>query len=850
MKRSIIRVFAVFAVFFGSGGAVGVAAAPVERETLPVAGLGQPVEIIRDAWGIAHIFARNEADLFFAQGFNVASDRLFQLEIWRRQATGTVAEILGRRELRRDIGARLLKYRGDIREELDFYHPRGGAIVAAFVAGINAYLDRVRANPDLLPLEFEMLGISPGRWTPDVVVSRHNGLFRNVGDEIALARALQVIAPEKLADLVDLHPGHPDLRLPEGLDVGLISSEILGLYRTARSAVAFGPDDIVDASARARSGPAEDLTARPKASPPALWELSGGPAGSNNWAIAGRRTETGRPFLANDPHRALQIPSLRYWVHLVGPGWNVIGGGEPALPGVSIGHNEFGAWGLTIFSADQEDLYVYDLDPEDSGRYRYRGRWEKMETIREDIPVKGEAPYRAALKFTRHGPVVYEDLEHRKAYALRATWLEKGCAPYLASLRMDQARNWREFRAAAFANRTPSENMIWAGRDGDIGWQATGLTPLRKNWAGLIPVPGDGRFEWEGFIPAQELPSLFNPESGFIATANQDNLPSGYPYPVGYLWADPFRFLRIAEVFGAKKMVNLPDMTALQQDVLSIPARRLVALVKDLESKDGRVAVCLDLLKRWDYYLSPESAAAAVYMSWQRNIRDKVAKLFIPQELGISLPGRSLSQDIERLEDPDHHFGREPAEARADRDKLLLDALAETAASLEKIFGPDSTAWRYGDERMHHVRLRHPLSEAVNEGLRATLDLGLFPGAATAIRRTPPATATIKRPGPPSGSSPTWPTGTGRWGRTRPASPEFRARPIIPICLKCGLRDGIFRSIFHGPRSNPPPRKFFFSSRSRNSLRSGYFFSRASTSASASSQFRQGSLPGPRWRER
>jgi penicillin amidase len=711
----------------GSGGyGLGADGAAGEQERLSVEGLRQPVEIIRDQWGIAHIFAKNQCDLFFAQGYNVASDRLFQLEMWRRQATGTVAEILGPKAVRRDIGARLLKYRGDLREELNYYHPKGEEIVSAFVSGINAYIDLVRGNPALLPLELKLLGIEPGKWTPDVVISRHNGLFRNVGDELTLGLALQTLAPDKLGEVIDLHPGKPDLRPPDGLDVGLISGKVLELYREARSPVRFGPEDIPDDNVLATLG-------------------------SNNWVVAGRLTETGLPYLANDPHRALQIPSLRYWVHLVAPGWNVIGGGEPALPGVSIGHNEHGAWGLTIFSADQEDLNVYDLEPGDPGRYRYRGRWENMTVVREDIPVKEAAPHRATLKFTRHGPVLYEDLEHRKAYALRAAWLEKGCAPYLASLRMDQARNWREFRTAAFANRTPSENMIWADRKGNIGWQATGLAPIRKNWAGLLPIPGDGRFEWEGFIPGRRLPSVFNPESGFVATANEDNLPQGYPCSVGYTWADPFRFLRIAEVLGDKergqvgnageasaptgrleKKFAMEDMTALQQDVFSIPARRLVALLKGIEAPAGTpplVAKSLALLKAWDFRMAPESAAAAVYVAWQRAIREKLNRMFMPQELpsSISLPGRSLSLDIRRLEGPDPRFGAAPAAATAARDKFLLDALAEAAASLTEIFGSDSAAWRYGDAKMHHVLLRHPLSGAVNDRMRAALDLGPLP---------------------------------------------------------------------------------------------------------------------------
>src|SRR5260370_259600 len=188
--------------------------------------------------------------------------------------------------------------------------------------------------------------------------------------------------------------------------------------------------------------------------------------------------------MVNDPHRTIQVPSLRYWVPLVAPGWNVIGAGEPALPGVSVGHNERGAWGFTIFPVDQEDLYVYETDPSDPSRYRYRGGWEVMKTIRETIAVKGSAAVNADLKYTRHGPVVSYDLKHHRVYALRAAWLEEGTAPYLASLRLDEATSWAEFRAACRSFLTPSENMVWADVDGHIGWQAVGLAPRRKNWDG------------------------------------------------------------------------------------------------------------------------------------------------------------------------------------------------------------------------------------------------------------------------------------------------------------------------------------------------------------------------------
>ena len=691
------------------------------RDSLRLPGLREPVEIIKDRWGISHIYAGNQDDLFFAQGFNVASDRLFQLELWRRQATGTLAEILGEKALRRDIGARLLKFSGDLKEELNFYHPRGEEIVSAFVRGINAYIDLTREQPELLPVEFRLLETTPGHWTPEVVVSRHNGLFRNATAEVRLAKGVRAVGPERLKEWLALHPENPDLRPAEGLDLACITDEVVSLYEEVRSPVRFSPEDIADPAARAStatSGAPSDLW------PFLLEPIAVASYGSNNWAVSGRLTKSGFPFLANDPHRALQIPSLRYWVHLSAPGWNVIGGGEPALPGVSIGHNDSGAWGLTIFSADQEDLYVYETDSENPARYRYADGWEEMTTVREKIPVKDAAPVEVELKFTRHGPVIFEDAERHQAVALRASWLQVGCAPYLSSLRMDQAKSWEEFQAASFNNRTPSENMVWADRRGNIGWQATGLVPIRPDWPGLLPVPGEGRFEWSGFLPASELPSVLNPESDFITTANQDNLPEGYPHRVGFQWADPFRFLRICEVLGSDRKLSLSEMMDLQQDVLSLPARRLVPLLMKLRGGTALTQKAMGMLKAWDFVLSPESAAAAVYIAWEKAILENLKTALLPEAARSILRQPPLLKAIGWLENPDERFGHDP---KASRDRLLIDALEQAVSFLVKAFGPDPGSWRYGDPKFHHVRLRHPLSAALKEELRVELDLGPLP---------------------------------------------------------------------------------------------------------------------------
>jgi penicillin G amidase len=688
-----------------------------QPQVIALRGLERSVEIIRDKWGIAHISAQNESDLFFAQGFNVASDRLFQLELWRRQATGTTAEWLGAKAIPRDTGARLFRFRGDLEKELSYYHPRSKEIIRSFIKGINAYIDLTRKNPAMLPLEFRLLDAEPGYWTPEIVISRHNGLYRNAAAEITLARAVRALGPKKLEDLLDLHPGNPSLEPAAGIDLTWISEAMLELYREARAPLLFAPEDLPTRNSITPVGPT-----------PLHWiqfsDFGGDAAeieGSNNWVVSGRLSRSGAPLLANDPHRVLQAPSLRYWVHLRAPGWNVIGAGEPALPGVSVGHNENGAWGQTTFSADQEDLQIYDTNPRRRNQYKYQGRWEDMRVIRERIPVKGGKSHQATLKFTRHGPVLFEDEAHHKALALRAAWLETGCAPYLASLRLDQAGSWEDFRRSVFTSRTPSLNFVWADRSGDIGWQMAGLTPVREGWPGLLPVPGDGRFEWQGFIPPPELPSRHNPDLGFIATANEDNLPAGYPYGVGYIWDAPFRVLRIGEVLGGRPAMNLADMTALQQDYLSIPARRLVPLLKNLSSEDALVKNCLAVLKNWDFVLSPDSAAAAVYVAWQRALLNALNARLFPPEFSGYLPGRSLPKLIGWLETADPRL---TPDGPASRDKLLMESLRQAALFLEKIFGPAPGRWRYGDERFHHVLIRHPMSAAVGAETRRSLDLG------------------------------------------------------------------------------------------------------------------------------
>ncbi|MCB9278948.1 MAG: penicillin acylase family protein [Lewinellaceae bacterium] len=716
--KHLFQVLACLYILLTSG--IQLSGQPV---SLTIPGLEQPVEIITDTWGIPHIYAQTEADLFFAQGYYAARDRLFQFEVWRRQATGTVAEILGPRELKRDIGARLFRFRGDMKKEMNHYHPHGERIITSYVRGVNAWIEQTEQDPSLLPLELRLLDIKPGKWTPDIVVSRHQGLLGNIGNELDLARLVIKAGPEQVKKWTWLHPNDPDLDIDPRIDRELLSKDILELYNAFRRPVAFKPEDLV---AEVRN-PDEEAYRYLAARDAAALETAqkDRTIGSNNWVVSGALTATGYPIMANDPHRVQAVPSLRYMAHLVGPGWNVIGGGEPEIPGISIGHNEYGAWGLTVFSTDAEDLYAYETNPDNPDQYRYRGHWEDMVVIRDTVPVKGQQPVIVNLRYTRHGPVVFQDTDKNQAFAVRCGWLEVGASPYLASLRMDQARTWEEFREACRYSFIPGENMVWADREGHIGWQAVGIAPIRPNFSGLVPVWGNGDYEWDGYLPIKARPHTEDPPAGYIATANENVTPLDYEYKdaLGYAWGDPFRGNRLREVLGSGRKHTLEDMAQLQTDYLSLPARALIPMLKAAAFKDPQVEKCRQMLLEWDLQMTPNSIPAGIYHAWEKILTDKVEKLVVPEEFRESA-SLQMWKTIETLTLPDGRFGKEPVEAR---NELVATALEEAVASLQKKLGKDMNQWMLGQAGYKHIRYRHPLSNAVKEDVRNKLEVGPAP---------------------------------------------------------------------------------------------------------------------------
>ena len=684
------------------------AAQEIGTTRFEVPGLEAPVEILVDQWGVAHVFAGGQDDMFFAQGWNAARDRLWQIDLWRRRGEGTLSEVLGPDYVEQDRAARLFLYRGDMHAEWLAYASDTKRIVTAWTRGVNAYVDLVLERPDLMPPEFEALGYEPSHWSPEAVPRiRSHGLIRNARSELDRATEVFMYGPEATALGDRYEPSHR-LVVPEGLDLGLLrgnpnpSWEARGTHRLGTITVPV------------RSAPTA-------AAEPDTSFLDPASQGSNNWAISPSRTATGRPLLANDPHRTQAVPSLRYIVHLSSPALDVIGAGEPALPGISIGHNGTIAFGLTIFSIDQEDIYVYRTKPGEPDFYEYRGNWLPMDVIEESIQVRDGDAHTVELRFTLHGPVLYRDPDRDLAIGLRAAWLEPGMAPYLGSIEYIRARNWDQFLAAMNRWGAPSENQVYADVHGNIGWKPGGLAPIRLNWDGLLPVPGDGRYEWQGFRDMDELPVEFNPERGWVATANEMNLPAGYDVPLGLEWSAPYRRQRIGEVLTANEAMTVADSVRLQTDYVSIPARRMVAVLRTLESTP-ETEPALKLLQPWNGELGKDNAAAALFEVWWRNHLKEAVRKKLAATRGKSLPSIAGETVLEIIEQADPRLGDPPQDAR---DEVLRTSLKSALADVTKRLGPDLTDWRWGD--LHRIGLRHLWSNRLPDELRAAATLDTAP---------------------------------------------------------------------------------------------------------------------------
>ncbi len=626
---------------------------------IQVPGLQAEVEVLRDPWGVPHIYASNPDDLFFAQGFVQAQDRLWQMEMYRRAGEGRLSEVLGAEALQHDRVARLLKFRGPFDDaEFTSYHPEGRRILEAFASGINAYIDHATAAGEL-PVEFLLTGIEPEYWSAETPLLRMQTAMP-VGDvrrELQLAGRVAELGAEE-ANLQARPTPWRELVVPDGVDLTLISGEVLAGATGFRNAMS-SPTLVAPYGEWGGAEMALNLGAR-ETSP-----------GSNNWAIHGSRTASGQAIVANDPHRGVTNPSLRYVVHLDAPGWTTIGSTEPVLPGVAIGHNGRIAWGLTIVGTDQSDVYVEQVNPDDPKQVRWGDGWEEVRIITETVQVKDGEPETIELEFSRHGPIFHRDPENNLAYAMRSTMHEAGTTGYLSGLRLNVVSDCTGFLEEMRYWKAPTENMICGDADGNVAWQAAALSPSRPNWHGRLPVPGTGEYEWDGF--RDDLPTEFNPERGWVGTANHDIHPPGYDPPLFFKTAGPFaRFARVQEVLNAGDNFTREDSRQLQQDAYSASGAAHAALFEGWTASDAEVELYRAELGAWDGVFDRASRAAAIYRRLDTEMLDQAA-----------------------------------SESGGDAAAVLEAALAAALEQIARDQGDDPAEWRWG--RDHRSEFPHSL---------------------------------------------------------------------------------------------------------------------------------------------
>jgi penicillin amidase len=675
-------------------GALGVAAfatlrksLPQTRGTLALDGLSQPVEILRDRWGVPHIYAKTTHDLFMAQGFVHAQDRLWQMESQRRLGYGTLSELIGNRAVDTDRYMRILGLGRCAHADAALLSGDSLAHVTAYVAGVNAFL---ATHKNKLPPEFLLLRHTPAPWTvADVIVwgkIMALSLSGNWTQEILRSRLIATIGKKRTADLeAKFHPDLP-LVVPAGTQYHAdLGAAALGL---AGAATTYVKDNDVN--------------------------------GSNNWVVNGTRTVSGKPLLANDPHLNLALPSIWYEAHLHAPDYHVAGASFAGCPGIVIGHNDRIAWGVTNGMIDNQDLFFERFDPADPAGLRYDvdGEWKQAELRYETIKIKGAAPHIEAVRTTRHGPIITPLIDGKTSDTLALRWTALDTSTLLdAIFALNRATDWTSFRAALRSWDVPPQNFVYADVDGHIGYQLAGNVPIRGKGDGRIPAPGwDSAYDWTGFVPFNELPAQYDPAEGFIATANNQLVPDGSTPPIIGEWLSGWRAARISQMIRQHPLHDAASFAAIHADRTSMPGLALVALAGRLPDGDAVANQARALLAAWDGVLDVSSCAATIAVQLLDDLQREVfaaATAAVDQRIGIgaftSRPGReymgrALPFILQALHDRDDSWFRDGRTW----DDVLEAAWQHAVPTIRKRLGDNPGKWQYGD--WHKVHFTHPLS--------------------------------------------------------------------------------------------------------------------------------------------
>ncbi|AZG14353.1 penicillin acylase family protein [Cupriavidus pauculus] len=674
------------------------ASQPDTAGTQQLSGLRERVVVVRDRNAVPHIQASHPLDAYYALGYVHAQDRLWQMQMNKRIVAGRLAEILGPKAVDNDRFLRTLGVRRNAEAIVARTSPEVRAVLQAYADGVNAFID---TRKSALPPEFLMLGIRPERWEPADTVGWQTMMAWDLGgnwtQEVLRMGLAQQLPTSRIAEILAPYPGDKPLR----------TMDYASFYRQL-APVATAMAQVAD---RAPSSHIEGM-------------------GSNNWVVSGAHTRSGKPLLANDPHLGLQAPALWYFAHLQAPGLDLTGATLPGAPLVVLGHNQRIAWGFTNTAPDVQDLFIERIDPSNPARYQTPDGWAPFETYTETIHVKGEPDVTLRVRATRHGPVMSDVAEPIGAaakplgaqYVVAFQWtaLRPDDKTFQASLNMGLAKDWKSFVAALRDFHAPQQNMVYADVDGNIGFIAPGRVPVRRadnDLMGLAPAPGwDARYDWQGFIPFEQLPQRFNPPSGMIVTANQKIVDDQYPFFLTSEWSVPYRAQRIQALLDATPRHTPDTFAAIQKDVVSLAVRDalpllLAAPVASDASRPARERALFDGLRQWDGTMAADRAEPLVVTAWLREL----SRLLFADKVGDAQFVRLWDQRNVQL--PMLNAMRDPAgqgafwcdNSRTTARETCADTIGlawqRALADLDTRYGSDPDKWRWG--KAHTARSEH-----------------------------------------------------------------------------------------------------------------------------------------------
>ena len=683
--RWIVRSFAALVAVLLVAAAVGYVwmrgSLPDLDGVVSAAGIAAPVEIIRDRHGVPHIAARSRDDALYGLGYAHAQDRLWQMEVNRRIGAGRLSEVMGGYALTLDRTMRVLGFNRSARWNYANLDPATRRALESYAAGVNTFIASRDFLKCPLPPEFLLLGVEPEPWRPeDSLVSGKMIAFElsvNMQEELLRARLAQILDPQQLADIYPAYP-HPDAH-----QLGALSD----LYASIPWGEAW--------RALARRSDREN--------------------GSNNWVVAGDRSATGKPILANDPHLRLSAPSVWYLAHLEAPGLNAIGATMPAMPSIVLGRNDRVAWGFTNTYGDVQDVFIERLVDGDPHRYMSPDGPRPFDIHEEVIRVRGEQPVRLVVRVTRHGPVISDLMseEHRAqlgdtVLSLAYTALDVNDSTFRALLGIQEARNWEEFSAALRDYAVPQQNMVYADVDGNVGLISPAWVPRRdpaNRLQGALPAPGwDALYDWKGFVPFDELPRQLDPTDGLIATANHSIVASDYPHHITFDWEPPYRIRRIRELMAADTMHSMESSRRAHGDGVSTMARDFLPLLVQPDPLSAEGGRAIALLSAWDGDMHADRPEPLIFSYWYSRLEseiyaDELGDLFAdtwrfrPQFIWNVLTARQEWCD---------NISSEEVESC---DQVVASALERTVRDLAETYGEDMSKWRWGEA--HYAHMRH-----------------------------------------------------------------------------------------------------------------------------------------------